>query len=73
VNPGSAFDVLPVELQNMIAQQLDPQSLASLAQVANQNAMAQIARQRLAALRAALQAERDRIDQMMQEVYDTMF
>jgi hypothetical protein len=73
VNPGNPFDTLPAELQNAIVQQLDPQSMASLAQVAHQNAMAQLARQRLAALRAAIQAERDRVDQMMQDVYDTMF
>jgi ATP phosphoribosyltransferase regulatory subunit HisZ len=72
VNPATGFDSLPVELQNKIFEQLDEKDLASLALVANQNAMAQKARAQLAALFAAL-PEEERLDHMMQQVYGTGF
>jgi hypothetical protein len=70
MNPTSYLDTLPTELQQMIVDQLDADSLADLALQLSALRMRQVAYARLQAMQGGLQALEDAMDRELQRVWD---
>ncbi|SDI64248.1 hypothetical protein SAMN05192558_106150 [Actinokineospora alba] len=70
MNPTSYLDTLPTELQQQIVNQLDADSVATLAMQVSAMRMREVALTRLQAMQGGLQALNDAMDRELQQIWE---
>lgn len=70
MNPTSYLDTLPTDLQRMIVDQLDADSVATLAMQVSAMRMREVARTRLETMQGGLQALNDAMDRELQRIWE---
>lgn len=70
MNPTSYLDTLPTELQQLIVDQLDADSVATLALQLSALRMREVARARLETMQGGLRALNDAMDRELQRIWE---
>lgn len=70
MNPTSYLDTLPTELQQLIVDQLDADSVATLAMQLSALRMREVARARLETMQGGLRALNDAMDRELQRIWE---